>query len=73
MLTLPHLQTLPHLLTLPHLTYQARGSQEGAKMVARFFQGLGDFASAIQFLVLSKCSREAFAMAQVTLQLSSLH
>ena len=34
-------------------------------MVARFFMNLGDFASAIQFLVLSKCSRDAFQMAQV--------
>ena len=40
-------------------------STEGAKMVARFFQKLGDFASAIQFLVLSKCNDEAFQLAQV--------
>jgi hypothetical protein len=33
-------------------------------MVARFFENMGDFGSAIQFLVLSKCGREAFAMAQ---------
>eukprot|EP00118_Oscarella_pearsei_P011922 m.83949 g.83949 ORF g.83949 m.83949 type:complete len:1349 (+) comp36373_c0_seq7:62-4108(+) len=39
-------------------------SVEGAKMVAKFFQKLGDFASAIQFLVISKCSEEAFALAQ---------
>jgi tellurite resistance protein TehA-like permease len=31
----------------------------------RFFQNLGDFSSAIQFLVLSKCNDEAFQMAQV--------
>ena len=31
----------------------------------RFFQKLGDFASAIQFLVLSKCNDEAFQLAQV--------
>lgn len=43
---------------------KSKGSVEGAKMVARFFMNLGDFASAIQFLVLSKCSREAFQMAQ---------
>ncbi|CAB4023346.1 WD repeat-containing 19-like, partial [Paramuricea clavata] len=39
-------------------------SVEGAKMVAKFFQNLGDFSSAIQFLVLSKCNDEAFQMAQ---------
>ncbi|XP_031560697.1 WD repeat-containing protein 19-like [Actinia tenebrosa] len=39
-------------------------SVEGAKMVAKFFQNLGDFASAIQFLVLSKCNDEAFQLAQ---------
>lgn len=39
-------------------------SIEGAKMVARFFQKLGDFASAIQFLVMSQCTEEAFKMAQ---------
>lgn len=43
---------------------KARGLVEGAKMVAKFFQNLGDFVSAIQFLVMSKCSREAFALAQ---------
>ena len=31
----------------------------------RFFQKLGDFGSAIQFLVLSKCNDEAFQLAQV--------
>ena len=39
-------------------------SNEGAKMVARFFLKLGDFASAIQFLVISKCVDEAFQLAQ---------
>ena len=39
-------------------------STEGAKMVAKFFQKLGDFASAIQFLVLSHCNDEAFLLAQ---------
>jgi hypothetical protein len=29
-------------------------------MVAKFFQRLNDFASAIQFLVLSRCVDEAF-------------
>lgn len=33
----------------------------------RFFQKLGDFGSAIQFLVLSKCNDEAFQLAQVPL------
>ena len=35
-------------------------STEGAKMVARFFIKLGDFSSAIQFLVISHCVDEAF-------------
>jgi WD repeat-containing protein 19 len=39
-------------------------SIEGAKMVARFFESINDYNSAIQFLVLSKCYNEAFAMAQ---------
>ncbi|NWH83666.1 WDR19 protein, partial [Aegithalos caudatus] len=39
-------------------------SLEGAKMVARFFLQLGDYGSAIQFLVLSKCNNEAFTLAQ---------
>ncbi len=39
-------------------------SVEGAKLVARFFLRLGDFNSAIQFLVISKCADEAFRLAQ---------
>ncbi|KAL3878608.1 hypothetical protein ACJMK2_030942 [Sinanodonta woodiana] len=39
-------------------------SVEGAKMVAKFFQRLNDYASAIQFLVMSKCNDEAFQLAQ---------
>ena len=39
-------------------------STEGAKMVARFFIKLGDFSSAIQFLVISHCVDEAFQLAQ---------
>ncbi|KAI4585986.1 hypothetical protein MJG53_020611, partial [Ovis ammon polii x Ovis aries] len=39
-------------------------SLEGAKMVARFFLQLGDYGSAIQFLVISKCNNEAFTLAQ---------
>ena len=35
----------------------------------RFFQKLGDYASALQFLVLSKCNQEAFTMAEVGMQL----
>ena len=33
-------------------------------MVARFFESINDYSSAVQFLVLSKCYAEAFAMAQ---------
>ncbi|NXU72617.1 WDR19 protein, partial [Oreotrochilus melanogaster] len=39
-------------------------SLDGAKMVARFFLELGDYGSAIQFLVMSKCNNEAFTLAQ---------
>ncbi|XP_076854842.1 WD repeat-containing protein 19-like [Brachyhypopomus gauderio] len=39
-------------------------SIDGAKMVARFFLRLSDYASAIQFLVLSRCGDEAFQLAQ---------
>ena len=39
-------------------------SVDGAKMVAKFFQKMGDFASAIQFLVLSRCNDDAFLLAQ---------
>ncbi|KAL7856198.1 hypothetical protein AOLI_G00198020 [Acnodon oligacanthus] len=39
-------------------------SIDGAKMVARFFLRLNDYGSAIQFLVLSRCSDEAFQLAQ---------
>ena len=39
-------------------------SIEGAKLVAKFFLKLGDFNSAIQFLVMSKCVDEAFQLAQ---------
>eukprot|EP00911_Craspedida_sp_UC1_P000783 UC1_evm1s599 len=40
------------------------GSVEGAKMVARFFLKIGEFESAIQFLVMSQCADEAFKIAQ---------
>jgi WD repeat-containing protein 19 len=40
------------------------GSVEGAKMVARFFESMNDYNSALQFLVLSRCYTEAFTMAQ---------
>ncbi|KAI0219651.1 WD repeat-containing protein 19 [Lamellibrachia satsuma] len=43
---------------------QETQSVEGAKMVAKFFQKLNDFASAIQFLVMSQCNVEAFQLAQ---------
>ncbi len=39
-------------------------SVEGAKMVAQYFTKVGDFASAIQFLVLSKCHNAAYELAQ---------
>jgi WD repeat-containing protein 19 len=40
-------------------------SIEGAKMVASFFQKFGDYASAVQFLVMSKCNDEAFNLARL--------
>jgi WD repeat-containing protein 19 len=39
-------------------------STEGAKLVAKFFQKIGDYSSALQFLVLSNCNDEAFNMAE---------
>lgn len=43
---------------------QETKSIEGAKLVARFFQRLNDFPSAIRFLVLSRCHDEAFELAR---------
>ncbi|RXG67394.1 WD repeat-containing protein 19 [Armadillidium vulgare] len=39
-------------------------STEGAKMIARFFEKLNDYGSAMQFLILSKCTEEAFQIAR---------
>ncbi|XP_054706802.1 WD repeat-containing protein 19-like [Uloborus diversus] len=41
-------------------------SLEGAKLVARFFQRYNDNPSAVKFLVLSGCKKEAFSLAQKT-------
>ena len=38
----------------------------------RFFQKTGDYSSALQFLVISKCNDEAFAMAEVRVFTSHL-
>lgn len=46
-------------------------SIEGAKMVAKFFQRLNDYSSAIQFLVISKCNDEAFQLAQAHNQMET--
>jgi WD repeat-containing protein 19 len=43
---------------------QETKSIEGAKMVARFFQKLNDYCSAIRFLVMSHCHDEAFQLAR---------
>ncbi|KAJ4450050.1 WD repeat-containing protein 19 [Periplaneta americana] len=43
---------------------QETKSIEGAKMVARFFQKLNDYRSAIRFLVMSRCHDEAFQLAR---------
>ena len=49
---------------------QETQSVEGAREVARFFQNLGDYGSAIQFLVVSKRNEEAFALAEEHNQMS---
>ncbi|KAL1509542.1 hypothetical protein ABEB36_004257 [Hypothenemus hampei] len=43
---------------------QETKSVEGAKLVAKFFQKLNDTASAIKFLVLSRCIEDAFDLAK---------
>lgn len=43
---------------------QETKSVEGAKLVARFFQKLNDYTSALRFLVLSRCHDEAFDLAR---------
>ncbi|KAL5510224.1 hypothetical protein EMCRGX_G005734 [Ephydatia muelleri] len=44
-------------------------STEGAKMVAKFFQKLGDYVTALQFLILSKCNDEAYSIAETNGQM----
>lgn len=39
-------------------------SVEGAKMLARFYQNIGDFEQALQFLILCGCVSDAFTLAQ---------
>ncbi|XP_055855460.1 WD repeat-containing protein 19 isoform X1 [Episyrphus balteatus] len=39
-------------------------SVEGAKMLAKFFQKIGDIEQALQFLVICGCVQEAFSLAQ---------
>jgi hypothetical protein len=43
---------------------QKYNSKEGAKMVGGFFQQLGDYGSALQFLILSGCTQDALSLAQ---------
>ncbi|OON22984.1 WD domain, G-beta repeat protein, partial [Opisthorchis viverrini] len=43
---------------------QETKSVEGAKMIAKYFTRINDHASAIRFLVLSKCVDEAFQLAR---------
>ncbi|GFN82173.1 WD repeat-containing protein 19-like [Plakobranchus ocellatus] len=59
-INLDHLQNPEEAVTIVRQTQ----SVEGAKMVARFFQKLNDYGSAIQFLVMSHCNDEAFQLAQ---------
>ncbi|XP_076760750.1 intraflagellar transport protein Oseg6 [Xylocopa sonorina] len=42
---------------------QQTKSIEGAKMVAKYFQRMNDYNSAIKFLILSNCHEEAFQLA----------
>lgn len=39
-------------------------SVEGSKLLASFYQGIGDYESAIQFLILCGCTSNAFELAQ---------
>ncbi|XP_076676074.1 intraflagellar transport protein Oseg6 isoform X2 [Andrena cerasifolii] len=58
-------------INLEHLNNPARSvevvqqtkSIEGAKMVAKYFQKMNDYNSAIKFLILSNCHDEAFQLA----------
>ncbi|KAK6172308.1 hypothetical protein SNE40_015995 [Patella caerulea] len=59
-INLDHLQNPEEAVKIVRSTQ----SVEGAKMVAKFFQKLNDYGSAIQFLVMSKCNDEAFQLAQ---------
>jgi len=42
---------------------QQTKSIEGAKMIAKYFQKMNDYNSAIKFLILSNCHDEAFQLA----------
>lgn len=44
-------------------------SVEGARMVAIHFMKIKDYASAIKFIVVSKCNQEAFEMAKTHKQM----
>jgi WD repeat-containing protein 19 len=46
-------------------------SVQGAKMIAKFFQKINDMSSAIEFLVLSRCTEEAFQLASSTGQMDA--
>ncbi|XP_017879178.1 WD repeat-containing protein 19 isoform X2 [Ceratina calcarata] len=58
-------------INLEHLNNPARSvevvqqtkSVEGAKMVAKYFQRMNDYNSAIKFLILSNCHEEGFQLA----------
>lgn len=43
-----------------------RRSVEGAKLIAKYFQRRGDTTTAIEFLVLSKCTDDAYNLAKTT-------
>lgn len=46
-------------------------SIEGAKLVAKFFQRLNDTSTAIEFLVMSRCFEDAYAIAKTTGQMDT--
>uniref|UniRef100_A0A1B6EAI7 WD repeat-containing protein 19 n=1 Tax=Clastoptera arizonana TaxID=38151 RepID=A0A1B6EAI7_9HEMI len=63
-----HLQHLNDPQEAVRIVQESR-SVEGAKMVAKFFQNIGDYPSAIRFLVISNCLNDAFRLSREHSQL----
>ncbi|XP_072162557.1 WD repeat-containing protein 19 isoform X2 [Bemisia tabaci] len=64
-LDLEHLNDPENAVKLVQETH----SLEGAKLVAKFFQTQGNITSAIRFLIVSQCYKEAFQIARANNQL----